>query len=185
MVRLHGSLGTVTVTEGGCRRRPSLKTGTARRRRRAKLKPALRPPWLRRQLRVTVGSRSTRPGGLCRRPSESQPAGRVSRYTARPSRGLWIRNLGSGPRYQILSHLARCASQKTHGHAKLERVQFSHVRVFSDRDSRRRNVQKNVTRIIYLGPLPNVTRRLKGQTKGWDFKFVFKFLSTVNYKQER
>ena len=31
------------------------------------------------------------------------------------------------------------------------RVQFSHVRVFSDS----RNVQTRVTRIIYLGPLPN------------------------------
>ena len=43
--------------------------------------------------------------------------------------------IGSGPRYQILSHVfARCASQKTYGHA--------------------RNVQKHVTQIIYLGPLP-------------------------------
>ena len=31
------------------------------------------------------------------------------------------------------------------------RVQFSHVRVFSDS----RNVQKSVTQIIYLGPLPS------------------------------
>ena len=31
--------------------------------------------------------------------------------------------LGSGPRYQILSHVfARCASQKTHGHARIARV---------------------------------------------------------------
>ena len=30
--------------------------------------------------------------------------------------------LGSGPRYQILSHVfARCASQKTHGHARIAR----------------------------------------------------------------
>ena len=158
MVRLHGSLGTVTVTEGGCRRRPSLKTGTARRRRRAKLKPALRPPWLRRQLRVTVGSRSTRPGGLCRRPSESQPAGRVSRYTARPSRGLWIRNLGSGPRYQILSHFARCPSQKTHEHAKLNACNSRMSVCFLTRATC--NFEKSVTRFIYLGPLPNVTRRL-------------------------
>ena len=34
-------------------------------------------------------------------------------------------------------------------HAQL--VLFSHVRVFSDS----RNVQKSVTQIIYLGPLPN------------------------------
>ena len=42
--------------------------------------------------------------------------------------------------------------QKTHGrelHAFC--VQFSHVRVFCDS----RNVQKSVTRIIYLWPLPN------------------------------
>ena len=31
--------------------------------------------------------------------------------------------LGSGPRYQILSHIfARCASQKTHEHARIARV---------------------------------------------------------------
>ena len=31
--------------------------------------------------------------------------------------------LGSGPRYQILSHVfARCASQRTHGHAKIARI---------------------------------------------------------------
>ena len=54
---------------------------------------------------------------------------------------------------------ARCASQKTHGHAR--RVQFSHVRVFSDL----RNVQKSVTRIIYLRPLPS------GQTSLAPFKF--------------
>ena len=60
--------------------------------------------------------------------------------------------VGSGPRYQILSHVfARCASQKTHWHTRIarekhtdireshaKRVQFSHVRVFSDS----RNVQK-------------------------------------------
>ena len=43
--------------------------------------------------------------------------------------------LGSGQRYQILSHVfARCASQKTHwhGHARIAREQFVHVRVFSD-----------------------------------------------------
>ena len=37
---------------------------------------------------------------------------------------------------------------KTHGHSRIARV--SHGRVFSDS----RNVQKSVTRIIYLGPLP-------------------------------
>ena len=62
--------------------------------------------------------------------------------------------LGSGPRYQILSHVfACCASQKTHGHARIarvSRVQFLHVRVFSDSH----NVQKSVTQIISLGPLP-------------------------------
>ena len=47
------------------------------------------------------------------------------------------RPAGSGPRYQIL-----------------KRVQFSHVRVFSDS----RNVQKSVTQIIYLGPLPRDQR---------------------------
>ena len=67
-----------------------------------------------------------------------------------------LSSLGSGPRYQILSHVfARCASQKTHGHARIARVsrasvQLSHVRVFSDS----RNVQKSVTQIIYLWPLP-------------------------------
>ena len=35
-------------------------------------------------------------------------------------------------------------------HVRVKRVQFSHVRVFSDS----RNVQKSVTQIIYLGPLP-------------------------------
>ena len=67
--------------------------------------------------------------------------------------------LGSGPRYQILSPVfARCASQKTHGHARIaretelhaKRVQFSHVRVFSDLHKG----PKSVTQLIYLGPLP-------------------------------
>ena len=35
------------------------------------------------------------------------------------------------------------------------RVRFSHVRVFFDS----RNVQKSVTRIIYLGPLPSAPRQ--------------------------
>ena len=72
--------------------------------------------------------------------------------------------------YQVLSHVfARCASQKTHGHARIAcenckrfrailacpcvSVQCSHVRVFSDS----RNVQKSVTEIIYLGPLPGAS----------------------------
>ena len=61
--------------------------------------------------------------------------------------------LGSGARYQILSHVfARCTSQTTRetrvSHAK--RVRFSHGRVLFDS----RYVQKCVTQIIYLGPLP-------------------------------
>ena len=48
-------------------------------------------------------------------------------------------SLGSGPRYQILSHVfARCASQKTHGH-------MGHARI----------ARESVTQIIYLGPQPN------------------------------
>ena len=70
--------------------------------------------------------------------------------------------LGSGPRYQILSHVfACCASQKTQGQKRIARetralacpcvfVRFSHVRVFSKRVrfshvrvfSDSRNVQK-------------------------------------------
>ena len=37
-----------------------------------------------------------------------------------------------------------------------KRVQFSHVSVFSDS----RNMQKSVTQIIYLGPLPTIPHRL-------------------------
>ena len=67
--------------------------------------------------------------------------------------------IGSGPRFQILSHVfACCTSQKTHWHARIARetfackfcVQFSYIRVYSDF----LNVQKRVTQIIYLGPLP-------------------------------
>ena len=57
------------------------------------------------------------------------------------------RAVGSGPRYQILSHVfSRCASQKTHGHARNACVSDSC------------NVQKSVTQIIYLGPLPNIVQ---------------------------
>ena len=58
--------------------------------------------------------------------------------------------LGSGPRYQILSHVfGRCASQTTHCHARIAReTRFSHGSVLFD------YVQKSVTQIIYLGPLP-------------------------------
>ena len=70
--------------------------------------------------------------------------------------------VGSGPRYQILSHVfARCSSQKnllpcencdfraTANSAK-NSVWFSHGCRFFDS----RNVQKSVTQIIYLGALP-------------------------------
>ena len=50
------------------------------------------------------------------------------------------RPVGSGPKYMIRVTLF----------STLKRVQFSHVRVFSDS----RNVQKSVTRIMYLEPLP-------------------------------
>ena len=49
------------------------------------------------------------------------------------------REVGSGPRYQIF--VARFC---------MKQVQFSHVHVFSDLC----NVQKGVTQIIYLWPLP-------------------------------
>ena len=80
--------------------------------------------------------------------------------------------IGSGPRYQILSHVfARCASQKLtamrESHAILKnlwpcenRTQFSHGRRFLDS----RNAQKSVTQIIYLGPLPTARRRPKGHS---------------------
>ena len=68
--------------------------------------------------------------------------------------------LGSGPRYQILSHVfACCTSQKTYsdGHVRITRdsrmavgTRFSHGHWFFDL----LNVQKCVTQIIYLGPLP-------------------------------
>ena len=69
-------------------------------------------------------------------------------------------NWGSGPRYQILSHFfARCASQKTHGHARIACVSHAILAclcVFAcnSRMSDSRNVQKSVTQIIYLRPLP-------------------------------
>ena len=67
------------------------------------------------------------------------------------------RPLGKGPRYQILSHVfARCASQTF-------RVRFSHVRVFSDS----RKVQKSVTQIIYLRPLPIVHSATAATLRGW------------------
>ena len=73
--------------------------------------------------------------------------------------------LGSGQRYQILSHVfARCASQKTHWHARIahfsrKSVQFSHVRVVSRAILACQCVfwlaqRKSVTQIIYLRPLP-------------------------------
>ena len=65
--------------------------------------------------------------------------------------------VGSGQRYQVLSHVfARCVSQKVDKkHTDMQelhvfRVQVSQVRVFFDL----LNVQKSVTQIIYLGPLP-------------------------------
>ena len=47
-------------------------------------------------------------------------------------------------RWFVSYFFARCTSQKTHGHARIARVQFSHVRasVFSDS----RNVQKRATK---------------------------------------
>ena len=83
--------------------------------------------------------------------------------------------IGSGPRYQILSHVfARCASFACNSRMAVcflvsrailawqcvfwFRVQFLHGRVFSDS----RNVQKCATQIIYLGPLPN--RQYREQT---------------------
>ena len=68
------------------------------------------------------------PGPRCRAAPASSPgraedssAGRLAsiRTSSDPSQG----GLGSGPRHQILSHVfARCASQKTHGHARIARV---------------------------------------------------------------
>ena len=73
------------------------------------------------------------------------------------------RALGSGQRYQILLHVfAHCTNQKTYCHARITRdsrmavgfltraVLFWHGHRFFDS----RNVQKYVTQIIYLGPLP-------------------------------
>ena len=57
---------------------------------------------------------------------------------------LW---LGSGQRYQILYVFARCASQITQCHFL---VWFLHGSVLFDS----LNMQKCVTQIIYLGPLP-------------------------------
>ena len=73
--------------------------------------------------------------------------------------------LGSGQRYQILSHVfAHCASQKTHWHARFapfsrKSVQFSHVRVVSRAILACQCVfwlaqRKSVTQLIYLRPLP-------------------------------
>ena len=58
--------------------------------------------------------------------------------------------VGSGPRHQILSHVfARCASPKTLRLCE-NSTRLTHGRRFFDS----RNVQKSVTQIIYLGPLP-------------------------------
>ena len=81
-----------------------------------------------------------------------------------PPTNVCVCSIGSGPRYQILSHVsARCASQTTHGHARVARVsrairvRFSHGRVLFDSH----NVQNCVLQIIYLGPLPNAVEILQ------------------------
>ena len=90
--------------------------------------------------------------------SSCQPGADATLYTERPLRG---RTVGSGPRYQILSHVfARCPSQKTYGHA---RIAFSHGRRFFDS----RNMQKCVAQIIYLGPLPSGPGGGVGWRAGW------------------
>ena len=105
-------------------------------------------------------------------------------------------NRGSGPRHQVLTHVfARCTSKKTHGHARIARVSESHafqnrtrfriarvsphgrVRVFFDS----RNVQKSVTQVICLGPLPTTTScgegcrwaTFQGFQAGGDLRLLF------------
>ena len=82
-------------------------------------------------------------------------------------------SLGSGPRYQILSHVfARFASQNTHGNARIKRVLFSHFRACFDS----RNMQKSVTQVIYLGPLPisrSCCARTRMPTDAIGFKSCF------------
>ena len=57
--------------------------------------------------------------------------------------------VGSGPRYQILSHVfARCASQTTHGHARIARVRTCENRTRFACDSR----MKKETRAILACP---------------------------------
>ena len=76
--------------------------------------------------------------------------------------------LGSGPRYQILSHVfACCASQKTHAF----RVQFSHIRVFSDL----RNVRdtNHIPRATAYWPQPLCERR----KLAWTFNTRLKWAS--------
>ena len=63
------------------------------------------------------------------------------RMSARSFLSILICPIGSGPRCQILSHVfAGCASQKTHGHARI---------------ARETQPAKSATQIIYLGPLPS------------------------------
>ena len=69
--------------------------------------------------------------------------------------------LGSGPRYQILSHVfARCASQKTHGHARIARE----------------------TRAIYMYIFCTCLKQILTNTN-WRYSYVFMyvFLRTYSY----
>ena len=106
--------------------------------------------------RLCVG----RPNRACPTTSSwSEPTARSS------SRGASLpRDRGQCVRTQICRtflHVVRVRKHTAMRESHAKRVQFSHVRVFSDL----RNVQKSVTRIIYLRPLPS------GQTSLAPFKF--------------
>ena len=108
---------------------------------------------------------------------------------------MYLESIGSGPRNQILSHVfAHCTSQKTYCHARISCISNTvmlELHAFQARitcfryDSRManghvffdpHNVQKSVTQIIYLGPLP------RGQIIDSDTKLSQEFL--YHYQQD-
>ena len=71
---------------------------------------------------VTVERRKTRAEVNIRRLRSVSNGTYSNRSLSQPLIVCSLRSLGSGPRYQILSHVfARCASQKTHGQARIAR----------------------------------------------------------------
>ena len=74
--------------------------------------------------------------------------------------------MAQGIRFRTFLHVALVRKNTDMRELHAKRVQFSYVRVFSVHVrvfSDSRNVQKSVTRIIYLGPLPEAQGKLEVQ----------------------